>query len=209
LLAVLPPTELADQKPTTSASPDPESLEDTGSSVFRVSDPPQLFIRACLWNIKKLGFENRVSLRDYALMAVFIKANCDLTGIVEVMALVGGVNQPGYQALANEMGITWGHAINNRALPGHLGPNDEKYAFFWDTAKIRQCDGFGVRTFPDAQDRFVREPAVACFEAPPQSHGMDFLLALHHAPSPSVKEPGRSDSELIRRNHLDAATTGA
>lgn len=171
-----------------------------------VGQPPPLVgerggakVRVCAWNLRKLGFENKPPRprRDYKLMAKIVDANCDVAGIVEMMAKVSGIPQPGYAKLGDALGHGWGKDISARGLPGTTGANDEKYAFYWRKERVKQCSGFGVKTYPDPGNRFVREPSASCFEAPPAKKGFDFILSLYHAPAPK-SHPEREIPPLAR-----------
>ena len=145
-------------------------------------------IRLGEWNLKKLGHGE---VKDFPLVGRIINENFDLIAIIEVMQKQHV--HPGYEALMQVLGDGWEGLVTDTARPSTTSGNSEYYAIAYRTNQVRLCSDWtgGLRYYPDnpgsgfnvGPDRFVREPAFACFEAEfaAGSPGVDFLLAAYHA----------------------------
>ena len=154
-------------------------------SVKREAD----FIRLGEWNLKKLGHGET---KNIPLVRRIINDNYDIVAIIEVMQKQH--THPGYDALMHALGDSWKGLLTDTPRPNTGSGNSEYYAIAYRTSEVRPCTDWtgGLRYFPDnpgsgyeaGPDRFVREPAFACFEAgfAAGNHpGVDFLLGAYHA----------------------------
>jgi hypothetical protein len=139
------------------------------------------------WNIKKLGHG---SSKNYPLVSQIIDNNYDVIAIVEVMQKQHG--HPGYDALMLQLGSGWEGLITDKPRHDTGSGSSEFYAVAYRKNTVRPCTGWtSLHYYPDndgsdtgtGPDRFVREPAYACFEAGFDSGavGVDFMLAAYHA----------------------------
>ncbi|MGC1955812.1 MAG: SH3 domain-containing protein [Gammaproteobacteria bacterium] len=146
------------------------------------------YIRLGAWNLKKLGHGDA---KDFSLVSQIINENFDLVAVIEVMQKQHV--HPGYDALMQALGDGWDGLVTDTPRPNTGSGNAEYYAIAYRNSQVRPCTDWagGLRYYPDnpgsgsaaGPDRFVREPAFACFEAGfgAGSPRVDFLLAAYHA----------------------------
>lgn len=144
-------------------------------------------LRLGTWNLKKLGHG---SSKDYATVAAIIEDNFDILTVIETMQKEQ--THPGYDTLMQHLGAGWGGVVTATPRPNTTAGDSEFYAIVYRSTANRPCAGGSqLQYYPDndgglhggVEDRFVREPAFACFETITRSgaKGWDFLLAAYHA----------------------------
>ena len=144
-------------------------------------------LRLGSWNIKKLGYG---SSKDYMKVAQAIEDNFDIIVVVEVMQKQH--KHGGYDDLLKELGNGWKGFITNEPRPMNTRKSPEYYAVLYRPSLVRPCEGWDTMIhYVDndgsdqglGEDKFSREPAFTCFEAPTNNStiGFDFILAAYHA----------------------------
>ncbi len=148
---------------------------------------PDPTIRLGAWNIKKLGHG---SSKDFPRVAHVIDDHFDIVAVIEVMQKGGG--HPGYDALVSELGVAWAGMVTDAPRPNTTAGHAEFYAIIYRTSLIEPCPGWTGLVYHQDNDggasgtgpnRFSREPAFGCFQAPAggPAVGVDFVLAAYHA----------------------------
>ncbi len=148
---------------------------------------PEPTIRLGAWNIKKLGHGTS---KDFPRVAQVIDDHFDIVAVIEVMQKGGG--HPGYDALVSELGTGWAGMVTDAPRPNTTAGHAEFYAIIYRTSLIEPCPGWTDLIYHQDDDggvsgtgpnRFSREPAFGCFQAPADGPavGVDFMLAAYHA----------------------------
>ncbi len=144
-------------------------------------------LRLGAWNLKKLGHG---SSKDYSTIAGIINDSFDILTVIEVMQK--DHSHPGYDALLQALGSSWSGIITSTPRPNTAAGDAEFYAILYRPTAVAPCSSTTqLEYFPDNEggpqgtgvDRFIREPAFACFATVSESgtRGWDFILAAYHA----------------------------
>ncbi|MGB0679556.1 MAG: hypothetical protein ACPGUV_07845 [Polyangiales bacterium] len=150
--------------------------------------PPQQ-LRLGIWHLPGFG---RSRGWDFEAIAEVVRSHYDMVALLGVAQVKD--KSPGYEGLLLALGEEWTGVITHTPRPRQDSRDSEHYAVIWRWAHVRPCGGWTELIYvPDhdggpegkGPDRFLREPAIGCFTTglARGDIGLDFLLALYHAPA--------------------------
>jgi endonuclease/exonuclease/phosphatase family metal-dependent hydrolase len=186
------------------APPDPALLDAAPHA------PAASPLRIGSFNVRRLGLEPG---KDLPRVADIIGRHFDLLVVLEVMQTeLGG--HPGLDALHAELSTRADFELvaTETPRPRTASPYAEHYAVLYRPERVRPCaEQPGLEHIADhdgsasgqGADRFLREPAVACFETRGAKRS-DFALAVYHARWGSG-EPQDIAREVAQLEHAVAA----